>query len=177
MVKIYQLDETTTGAVLVFMAAGFTAAWVWFAFFDRRAAKLPTLKAFLLLLLFLPAVFDYYAAKIAWAEFVSVGLGEDRLELAFVWPRKPSRVELSAVKSIRLLEMWHGRGDEKRSNFSLILEGDSGELGRSVPTKRVAVLEEAARQVASATRATVSRWSMKGRLGTAEQVQEFVGRP
>ncbi|MBI2944570.1 MAG: hypothetical protein HYY25_10240 [Candidatus Wallbacteria bacterium] len=175
--KLYQLDETTAGAVLLILAAGLSAAWVWFALFDRRTARLPTLKAFLLLLLFLPAMFDYYAAKMAWAEFVSVGLGEDRLELAFVWPRKPSRVELSAVKSIRLLEMWHGRGDEKRSNFSLIFEGAAGELGRSVPTKRVAVLEEAARHVASAAHAPVSRWSMKGRLGTPEQVQEFVGRP
>jgi hypothetical protein len=175
----FRIEDASAVAAILFLAIFLTLGLLWMTFGTQKAREFPIIRKALLCLLVFPLAFLYFAGKMAWLEFhaVSVDPGTGAVQLSFLWPRGTVAVPPTELKAVKLLEMWHLKGGEKRGNYALLLDGPAGFLCQSLPTPELEVVERAADALQKASQAPVSRWSQKGRTGDREQVQQFQARP
>ncbi len=175
----FRLEEPSAVAAILFLAIFLTLGLLFMAFGTQKAREFPVLRKAVLCMLVFPLAFLYYAGKMAWLEFhaISVEPATGAIQLAFLWPRGTVALPATQVKAVKLIEMWHLKGGEKRGNYTLALDGPAGFLCQSLPTPKLEIVDGAADAVQKASQAPVSRWSQKGRTGERKQVEQFQARP
>ncbi|MBI3039927.1 hypothetical protein HYY75_12910 [bacterium] len=119
---------------------------------------------------------NFYLVKVGWSGFYGIGIASDAkvIELFYHWPRSPASVDSKEISGIKIEEIWKpGKGKQRKSNFSLIVETQNNEVSSSVRANSPDMIESAGKYISQRINKPLTRWSREGFDGSPKIVASF----